>query len=162
MHMMYLLAQDCNNSLLPYFGCKRNLSGVMFRQIAEHIPREEWNGMTFVDAFLGSGAASLYAKAQGFRVVCNDIAERSYLAGMALINNNDRKITDEDIGEALGYAQREKRFHGMQLNPKRRLKRYKRVPESLYLPAFTDIVYFFKEEKPDGKAKSNNSTQPNF
>ena len=85
------------SALLPYFGCKRNLSAVIFKQIASHIPRERWKDMVFVDAFLGSGAVSLYAKAHGFKIVCNDIAERSYLAGKALVENNDTHIRDEDV-----------------------------------------------------------------
>lgn len=39
----------------------------------------------------------MYAKAQGFRVVANDIAERSYIAGKALIENNEVLLTDADL-----------------------------------------------------------------
>lgn len=70
---------------------------MIFRQISKYLPREEWQGKVFVDAFLGSGAVSLYAKAQGFRVVCNDVAERSVIAGKALIENNRTLLTDADI-----------------------------------------------------------------
>lgn len=85
------------DALLPYFGGKRKLCPVIFGLISKHIPREQWQGKVFVDAFLGSGAVSLYAKAQGFRVIANDIAERSVIAGKALIENNDIHFTDSDL-----------------------------------------------------------------
>ncbi len=85
------------NALLPYFGGKRELCPVIFKRISKYLPREQWQGKVFIDAFLGSGAVSLYAKAQGFRIVCNDIAERSYVAGKALIENNGTYITNTDI-----------------------------------------------------------------
>ena len=56
------------DALLPYFGGKRKLCPVIFGLISKHIPREQWQGKVFIDAFLGSGAVSLYAKAQGFKV----------------------------------------------------------------------------------------------
>ncbi|MFH0764563.1 MAG: DNA adenine methylase [Candidatus Omnitrophota bacterium] len=76
------------DALLPYFGGKRKLCPVIFKRISKYIPREQWQGKVFVDAFMGSAAVGLYAKAQGLRIVCNDIAERSYIAGKALIENN--------------------------------------------------------------------------
>ena len=79
-------------ALLPYYGGKRRLCPIIFRHIANHFPRDKWQGAVFVDAFLGSGAVSLYAKAQGFRIVANDAAERSYLAGKALIENNQSSL----------------------------------------------------------------------
>ncbi len=85
------------DSLLPYFGGKRKLCPVIFSHIAKHLPRQEWQGKIFVDAFLGSSAVSLYAKAQGFKVIANDIAERSVIAGKALIENNHTLLTDEDL-----------------------------------------------------------------
>jgi adenine-specific DNA methylase len=80
------------NSLLPYFGNKRKLCPVIFKLISKYYARNNWFNMTFVDAFMASGAVSLFAKAQGFRVISNDIAERSYIAGKALIENNRTKI----------------------------------------------------------------------
>lgn len=85
------------DALLPYFGGKRRLCSVIFKQISKYLPRDKWQGATFVDFFLGSSAVSLYAKAQGFRVICNDIAERSYIAGKALIENNHTILTESDI-----------------------------------------------------------------
>ncbi|NQU73480.1 MAG: DNA adenine methylase [Candidatus Omnitrophica bacterium] len=88
---------DMFYGLLPYFGGKRKLCPIIFRQIVRHIPRDKWQGMVFVDAFLGSGAVSLYAKAQGFKIICNDIAERSYIAGKTLIENNQTILTYANI-----------------------------------------------------------------
>ncbi|MDP8229475.1 MAG: DNA adenine methylase, partial [Candidatus Gorgyraea atricola] len=85
------------NALLPYFGGKRKLCPVIFRHISKYLPREKWQGAIFVDAFLGSGAVSLYAKAQGFKVIANDIAKRSYIAGKALIENNNTLLAESDI-----------------------------------------------------------------
>ncbi len=84
-------------ALLPYYGGKRRLCPIIFKKISEYLPREKWLESVFVDAFLGSGAASLYAKAQGFRIVANDIAERSIIAGKALIENNETLVTDADL-----------------------------------------------------------------
>lgn len=85
------------DALVPYFGGKRKLCPVIFRQISKYLPREKWQGKIFVDAFLGSGAVSLYAKAQGFKIIANDIAERSYIAGKAIIENNLTLLSEEDI-----------------------------------------------------------------
>jgi len=84
------------NALLPYFGSKRKLCSIIFKIISKYYHRNDWFNMTFVDAFMGSGAVSLFAKAQGFKVIANDIAERSYIAGKALIENNRIEIDHTD------------------------------------------------------------------
>jgi len=85
------------DALMPYFGGKRELCPVIFNHITRYCEREFWWGSTFVDAFMGSGAVSLYAKSQGFRILANDIAERSVIAGQALIENNNTPLTVEDL-----------------------------------------------------------------
>src|SRR6185295_13356374 len=45
----------------------------------------------------GGGSVSLYAKAQGFRVVSTDIATRSITIGRALIENSRVRLTREDV-----------------------------------------------------------------
>jgi adenine-specific DNA-methyltransferase len=85
------------DALLPYFGGKRKLCPLIFKGVRKYIPREQWQGKVFVDAFLGSSAVSLYAKAQGFKIICNDIAERCFIAGKALIENNNIYISNTDI-----------------------------------------------------------------
>lgn len=85
------------NALFPYFGNKRKLCPVIFRHISKFLPREKWQVSVFVDAFLGSAAVALYAKAQGFKILGNDISERSVIAGRALIENNNLRLIDDDI-----------------------------------------------------------------
>ena len=85
------------DALPPYFGGKRKLCPVIFNRIAKFLTRELWCRAVFVDAFLGSSAVSLYAKAQGFRVVANDIAERSVITGKALIENNGLRLTEAEL-----------------------------------------------------------------
>lgn len=79
-------------ALPPYPGGKRRLLG----QIFKHLPRPE-DARTFVDAFLGGGSVSLYAKARGYRVVCNDVALRSQIVGEALIANDRVALGREDV-----------------------------------------------------------------
>ena len=45
------------SSLPPYLGGKRRLCPVIFREIDRVVPRRLWEGMTFLDAFLGGGSA---------------------------------------------------------------------------------------------------------
>jgi hypothetical protein len=53
--------------------------------------------LTLLDGFLGGGSVSLYAKAQGFRVVATDIAERAIVVGQSLIENTRVRLTHEDV-----------------------------------------------------------------
>ena len=84
-------------ALFPYLGGKRRLCPVIFREIDRLLPRREWAGRTLLDGFLGGGSVSLYGKAQGFKVVACDIAERSITVGRALIENSRVKLTREDV-----------------------------------------------------------------
>ncbi len=79
-------------ALVPYFGGKRRLLG----QIFKHLPGPK-DARTFVDAFLGGGSVSLFAKARGYRVVCNDSALRSHIVGRALIENDRVALTSVDV-----------------------------------------------------------------
>ncbi|MDZ4806467.1 MAG: DNA adenine methylase [Candidatus Eisenbacteria bacterium] len=85
------------SSLPPFLGGKRKLAPLIFREIDRLIPRRHWNGLTFYDAFLGGGSASLFAKMQSFNVICTDIAERSIIVGKALIENSRVRLRWEDI-----------------------------------------------------------------
>ncbi len=84
-------------ALFPYLGGKRRLCPLIFREIDRLLPRREWAGRTFLDGFLGGGSVGLYAKAQGWRVVATDIAERSITVGRALIENSRVRLTREDV-----------------------------------------------------------------
>jgi hypothetical protein len=78
-------------ALPPYFGGKRRLLGRIFKRV----PKPD-GAPVFVDAFLGGGSVSLFAKGRGYRVVCNDIPLRSYIVGKALIDNNHVRLTPGD------------------------------------------------------------------
>src|SRR5256885_16915797 len=93
-------------SLPPYLGGKRRLCPLIFREIDRLLPRRLWAGRTFLDAFLGGGSVSLYAKAQGFWVVATDIAERAIVVGQALIENQRVKLTRDDVLRGGGGAPR--------------------------------------------------------
>src|SRR5437867_5940131 len=85
------------SALPPYLGGKRRLCPLIFREIDRILPRRHWSGLTLLDGFLGGGSVSLYAKAQGFRVVATDIAERAITIGGALIENSRVRLTREDV-----------------------------------------------------------------
>lgn len=89
------------NALLPYFGGKRKLCPIIFSHIAKYIPRKQWREKVFVDPFMGSCAVSLYAKALGFYVIAADVADRSVIAGEALINNSHNYLTSYDLYKLL-------------------------------------------------------------
>jgi adenine-specific DNA methylase len=79
-------------ALPPYFGGKRKL----LRQIFKHLPPPV-EAPVFVDAFLGGGSVSLFAKARGYRVLCNDVALRSFVVGKALIENDHVTLGQGDV-----------------------------------------------------------------
>jgi DNA adenine methylase len=94
-------------ALPPYFGGKRRLLGRIFK----HVPKPE-AAPVLVDAFLGGGSVSLFGKARGYRVLCNDIALRGYIVGKALIENDHVTLTSEDVtrlfaenGNGLGFIE---------------------------------------------------------
>ena len=95
-------------ALPAYLGGKRRLLGDIFKTLP--LPDK---APVFVDPFLGGGAVSLYAKARGYRVMCNDIAERSYIVGKALIENSTVRLDHDDLvrlavpTEEVGYAESE-------------------------------------------------------
>ncbi len=84
------------SALPPYLGGKRRLCPLIFRELDRILPRRTWPNLTFLDGFLGGGSVSLYAKAQGFRVLSTDIAERAIVVGQALIENSRVRFTRED------------------------------------------------------------------
>jgi len=99
------------NALPAYFGGKRRLIGQIFKDL----PGPGF-APVFVDAFLGGGSVSLYAKARGYRVVCNDVAMRSHIVGRALIENSTVTLDNEDIAR-LSMPIKEKGFAETHLAP---------------------------------------------
>lgn len=98
-------------ALPAYFGGKRRLLGAIFRQLPVVA-----DAPTFVDPFLGGGSVSLYAKARGYHVICNDLAERSVAAGKALIENDRTKLSHDDLVRLCVY-QDERHFARDHLAP---------------------------------------------
>lgn len=80
------------DALPPYLGGKRKLVAGIFK----HLPGPD-EAPVLADAFLGGGSVSLYAKARGYQVRCNDIAQRSVIVGQALIANDRVRLAREDV-----------------------------------------------------------------
>jgi len=70
---------------------------LIFREVDRIVPRRRWRDLRFLDAFLGGGSVSVYAKAQGFNVVATDIAERAIVIGRALVENSRIRLRREDV-----------------------------------------------------------------
>lgn len=85
-------------ALPNYIGGKRRLLPVIFREIAQICPPPSWPELTIIDPCAGACSASLYAKAQGLRVIAGDIAQRSYIVQAALIENATQTLDEHDLG----------------------------------------------------------------
>lgn len=86
------------HALPPYFGGKRRLLPWIFHALSEHVPQVDWPRMTFVDAFVGGGSVSLYAKALGFRAIhANDWSARSQIVLNGLLCNLRTVLTNQDL-----------------------------------------------------------------
>ena len=86
----------CVRACPAYFGAKASVLGDIFAAVDQVLPRGAWSRATFVDCFLGGGSVSVMAKRLGFRVLCNDLAERSVLIGNALVANDRVRLADVD------------------------------------------------------------------
>lgn len=84
-------------ALPAYLGGKRRLCPLIFGLVNDHVPRSKWTDLTWLDPFSGGGAVSLFAKAQGFRVVASDLAQRASLVSRALIGNSHVQLTRADV-----------------------------------------------------------------
>jgi len=97
-------------ALPPYPGGKRKLINHIIKAIGVPNP-----GNVLVDPFLGGGTVSLFGKARGWRVHCNDAALRAVLVGRALIANDKITLSSEDLlrlfaveaGPTPGFIERE-------------------------------------------------------
>ena len=123
------------HALPPYLGGKRKLCPLIFREIDRVLPRERWAGRKFLDAFLGGGSVSLYAKSQGFHVTACDIALRSIVVGDALIANSRTRLSREDIVAALALPDGELTLRAMPLVPAVFTKNVGRVLDRLLTAA---------------------------
>jgi adenine-specific DNA-methyltransferase len=76
-------------ALPSYLGGKRRLAPWIFKTLASVVPVETWDQKVFIDLFLGGGAISLWAKAQGFQHIrANDTSYRSQLVAHAFLKNS--------------------------------------------------------------------------
>lgn len=98
-------------ALPPYAGGKRRLVGAIFGAMPspEHAP-------VFADCFLGGGSVALTAKARGYRVLANDVAERSVIVGRALLENSAVTLSRDDLTR-LFLPQTEREFAQTELAP---------------------------------------------
>jgi adenine-specific DNA-methyltransferase len=94
-------------ALMPHLGGKRRLAPLIFREIDQIVPRRRWSELTLLDAFLGGGSISLYAKAQGFSVLATDIAERAIVSGKAIVENSRVRLAREDVLRVLATTRSE-------------------------------------------------------
>jgi hypothetical protein len=84
-------------ALPAYLGGKRRLAPLILARLANILPRSAWSHTSFLDPFSGGGAVSLCAKAQGFRVISSDVAERANIVSRALIANSGVRLSREDV-----------------------------------------------------------------
>lgn len=84
-------------ALPPYLGGKRRLIPWIFQTLGKASTPSSWRQLTFIDAFVGGGAVSLYAKSQGFRQLqCNDWSQRSQTVIQALLENQTDRLNREE------------------------------------------------------------------
>lgn len=84
-------------ALPNYLGGKRRLASTILREVEKTYPARTWHNLTLLDPFAGACSISLYAKAQGMRVIAGDVAQRSYIVQQAIISNNHQTLTGEDL-----------------------------------------------------------------
>ncbi|MFN8179089.1 MAG: DNA adenine methylase [bacterium] len=107
------------DALPTYLGGKRRLLG----HIAKALPRPA-DAPVLLDAFMGGGAVSLFAKRRGYRVIANDVADRSVIVGRALIENDRERISRDDLTRLFGLIDDRpagfiERVHGGEVVPVR-------------------------------------------
>lgn len=81
-------------ALPSYPGGKRRLLAVMQRLLDMHLSPFDWQDYSLVDAFMGGGAVSLWAKRQGVRELTSiDISHRSTIIAEGLLLNSRQKLS---------------------------------------------------------------------
>jgi hypothetical protein len=89
------------SALMPFVGGCRETAPASFALLAEGYDPGRWKDSVFLDGFFGGGAIALTAKRAGFRVIANDLAERSAIAARAILANRPPRQTPEQIAGAL-------------------------------------------------------------
>jgi len=94
---MSIATPKLHQALPSYLGGKRRLLPWIAGALHSVCPRATWEQLTFIDAFMGGGTVSLWARQQGFRaVLTNDVSARSNLIGRALFTPGAAKLTPAD------------------------------------------------------------------
>jgi adenine-specific DNA-methyltransferase len=66
--------------------------------LALQVPRSTWHKLTFIDAFLGGGAVSVFAKATGFKqLFVNDCSTRAQMIAQAFLSNDHVTLSRRDL-----------------------------------------------------------------
>lgn len=97
------------DALPSYLGGKRSLAPRIFAAI-EQAGYRPARGHVLLDPFMGGGSVSLLGKALGYRVLANDVAERSEAIGLALIANDREHLSREDVAAAMLHEASSERF----------------------------------------------------
>jgi adenine-specific DNA-methyltransferase len=84
-----------------YSGSKRRF----LEWIWENVNDLEFDSV--LDVFGGTGSVSLLFKRYGKKVLYNDLLKSNQIIGTALIENDDVKVTEEDIADVLEFTQNE-------------------------------------------------------
>lgn len=74
-----------------YLGSKRKLVDWIW----SHIGHLDFD--VFLDAFGGTGVVGYYAKMHGKKVIYNDILRFNYMVGLAIIENDSVRLSEEDV-----------------------------------------------------------------
>lgn len=140
------------NALPNYFGGKRKLVKkiLSFSQ-----------GETFIDAFMGAGSVSLFAKAKNYRVIANDYSERCYVIGKALIENSTVLIEEADL-DFLLLPGKEPGFMEKNYSDEVLLKEHRQILDSCFTRMqdfsetkkcllFTALIKFIQRMRPFGQ-----------
>jgi adenine-specific DNA methylase len=86
-----LLDEFTNKFPTPqYLGCKYNLLEWIF----QYVPQD---AVSILDGFAGSQSFSFQAKKTRYQVITNDFMNYSNQIGLSLIENKNKKLSDEDL-----------------------------------------------------------------
>jgi adenine-specific DNA-methyltransferase len=81
---------------MDYIGSKVKLNDWIFRELSNHIPKNKWHKLWFLDGCAGSCATSKYALKEGFKVISNYL----FTFSSAIIrgfSNFDRIMSEEEV-----------------------------------------------------------------
>lgn len=92
-----------------YLGAKHTHLAWMNKFIPQNV-------VTAVDAFAGSQAVAFLLKQRGFQVITNDFLNFNHQIGLALIENEEQKLTQDDLNFLLSRSPLKERFRLIEQN----------------------------------------------